>query len=342
MRRSRRSRRTSRTTREARSRFGAAESRCDALAEHDVRRVAGAEVDAPELGPAVLRIEAARLARARLGREQDAVVRLARQQLREQRAPDAAPLLCGAHVQLDDLVVRRLGPLRALRRGQAALDAVGPPLAGAPRVAVAEADDLVAFPGDEEDEVPAPGVRRQARRSPLVRKRAGAERRAVRLPQLGHERQRIDFLDRQLRSVSSLRAVSRSTTTWVTGSAKRSRALSTTPRSSQCERPTGCVEITSSSGRKVRTASSIAWIGSPSPISPSASSPTARIDPRLSSSRPCAFARAPSSSETQWRSGELSAGHTTSTRVRRPAERSRISDRSSGPPTVSFATTRIR
>ena len=50
--------------------------------------------------------------------------------------------------------------------------------------------------------------------------------------------------------------------------AKRSRAESTTPRSSQCERPGGCVEMISSSGRNVRIASSIACSGSPSPISP--------------------------------------------------------------------------
>ena len=117
---------------------------------------------------------------------------------------------------------------------------------------------------------------------------------------------------------------------------------STTPRSSQCERPGGCVEMISSSGRNVRIASSIACSGSPSPISPSTSSPTERIDSRLRSSRACAAARASSSSEAQWRSGELSAGQTTSTLARWPPVRSCSSDLSSGPPTVSFATTRIR
>ena len=70
----------------------------------------------------------------------------------------------------------------------------------------------------------------------------------------------------------------------------------------------------SSSGRNVRSASSIAWIGSPSPISPR------RVEPggahrRRGSRRAarCAAARASSSSETQCRSGELSAGQTTST-----------------------------
>ena len=52
--------------------------------------------------------------------------------------------------------------------------------------------------------------------------------------------------------------------------------------------PAGCVEMISSSGRNVRSASSIAWIGSPSPISPVASMPAARIDARLASSRSCA------------------------------------------------------
>src|SRR5947209_15535174 len=45
---------------------------------------------------------------------------------------------------------------------------------------------------------------------------------------------------------------------------------------------------------------------SPSPISPRASSPTARIDVRLSSRRRFAAERASSSSETQCLSGELS------------------------------------
>ena len=56
------------------------------LPEHDVRRIAGAEVDARQLLPAVLRVEAARLARPELRREQRTVVRLPRQELREQRS----------------------------------------------------------------------------------------------------------------------------------------------------------------------------------------------------------------------------------------------------------------
>ena len=61
-----------------------------------------------------------------------------------------------------------------------------------------------------------------------------------------------------------------STTTCVIGTAKRSRAFSTTPCSSQCDRPSGCVDMITSSGPKVRSASSIAWIGSASPTSPRA------------------------------------------------------------------------
>ena len=107
--------------------------------------------------------------------------------------------------------------------------------------------------------------------------------------------------------------------------------------------PPGWVEITSSSGAKVRSASSIACSGSPSPISPRASIPAARIavERRL---EPLAPRRAaPSSSETQCLSGELSAGrhheHLASSRPR-PCRRS--SARSSRPPTVSLAITSSR
>ena len=51
-----------------------------------------------------------------------------------------------------------------------------------------------------------------------------------------------------------------------------------------------------------------------------------------------AWARAPSSSEAQWRSGELSAGQTTSTSAPRPARRT-TSPLSARPATVSLATT---
>ena len=67
---------------------------------------------------------------------------------------------------------------------------------------------------------------------------------------------------------------SRSTTTCVTGTAKRARARSTTRFSSQFERCRGCVEITISSAAKTLRASSIAWSGSPSPISPRAVTPS--------------------------------------------------------------------
>ena len=54
------------------------------------------------------------------------------------------------------------------------------------------------------------------------------------------------------------------------------RAFSTTPCSSQFERPGGWVETTISSAGKVRSASSSACSGSPSPISPRALTPASR------------------------------------------------------------------
>ena len=75
--------------------------------------------------------------------------------------------------------------------------------------------------------------------------------------------------DRQLTAASAtLGSAARSTTTWVTGSSISSRARSTTPRSSQRERSGGWVEITISSAGNTRSASSIATLGSESPISP--------------------------------------------------------------------------
>ena len=64
------------------------------------------------------------------------------------------------------------------------------------------------------------------------------------LAQLRRERQRVDLFDLD----GQWRSASRSTITCVSGTSKRSRAFSTTPRSSQCERPTGWVETISSSG----------------------------------------------------------------------------------------------
>ena len=55
------------------------------------------------------------------------------------------------------------------------------------------------------------------------------------------ERQRVDLFDVD----GQCRSASRSTTTCVSGRSKRSRARSTTPRSSQCDRPGGCVETIS-------------------------------------------------------------------------------------------------
>ena len=77
---------------------------------------------------------------------------------------------------------------------------------------------------------------------------------------------------RRLGTCAPLR-VPRSTTTCVIGTANRSRAFSTTPRSSQCDRPSGCVEMITSSGPNVRSASSIACNGSASPTWPRAEMP---------------------------------------------------------------------
>ena len=88
--------------------------------------------------------------------------------------------------------------IRRAGRGQRASDAFGPPLAVRARVAVAEAGDFVALPGDQEDEVVARRVHRQALTRPVVGEGAGAERRAVHLAELRRERQRVDGLDWRL------------------------------------------------------------------------------------------------------------------------------------------------
>jgi len=146
-------------------------------------------------------------------------------------------------VQLDDLEVRRVEPVDPLLRRQRPRDVVRPPLAVRPRVAVAEPGDVVPVPRDEEDEVVALGVERQAVPRPFVREGARAERGSVDLAQLCAKGQRVGRLDQV-----ACRSASRSTTTCVSGSAKRWRAFSTTPRSSQCDLPGGCVEMISSSG----------------------------------------------------------------------------------------------
>ena len=90
---------------------------------------------------------------------------------------------------------------------------------------------------------------------------------------------------------TALPSRSRSTTTWVTGRSKRSWARCTTSCSSQFERPAGCVEMITSSAGNRRSASSMAWTGSSSPMSPSASKPSPRklrqqlLEALLSSSR---------------------------------------------------------
>src|SRR5947209_18782392 len=87
------------------------------LPEREVRRRPQAEVDLGKLQPSVLRVEAPSLARAALGGQHCAVVALAAQELREQPGADAAALVGGAHVELDDLEVRRVEPLGALSIG---------------------------------------------------------------------------------------------------------------------------------------------------------------------------------------------------------------------------------
>ena len=106
-------------------------------------------------------------------------------------------------------------------------------------------------------------------------------------------------------------SAARSTTTCVTGTSKRARTDSTTPRSSQFDLPGGCVEITISLGPNVRTASSTATSGSPSPTSPLASMPTDASRASVASSRSCAAARAGSSSDVYVLRREFSAGQTT-------------------------------
>ena len=94
------------------------------------------------------------------------------------------------------------------------------------------------------------------------------------------------------------------------------------PRSSQFERPSGCVEMISSSGAKVRSASSIASSGSPSPIWPRASMPgLAHRRERRRRGGSARRSRARSSSETQCLSGVFSAGQTTNTWARTPSTR---------------------
>ena len=143
--------------------------------------------------------------------------------------------------------------------------------------------------------------------------RRGSERARVR--RSSHERRRGQTRGHRPRDRrTSSRSASRSTTTCVIGTSKRSRAPVTTPRSSQCERPSGCVEMITSSGaeRPQRVLDRLERVAV-ADLAP-------RVDARLrAAARGSARAapgprpRAPSSSETQCLSGELSAGQTTST-----------------------------
>ena len=127
--------------------------------------------------PAVLRVEAARLARPELRREQRAVVRLPRQQLGEQRAADAPPLPVGRTCSSTTSKCGTSSHSSRWPRAERARDALRPPLPVRAGVAVAEPDDLGPVPRDEEHEVVALARARQPLRGPFVRERAGAERR---------------------------------------------------------------------------------------------------------------------------------------------------------------------
>ena len=142
--------------------------------------------------------------------------------------------------------------------------------------------------------------------------------------------------DRQVvgrRRGSDALARSRSTTTWVTGTSKRSRARSTTSRSSQFERPGGCVEMITSSAREhaqrvlhrlhgVVVADVARRTSKPSRAQRAEQSLEALAAPA---------ARASSSSEVQCLIFVFSAGQTTHTSVSPPAPRWAISSRSARP-----------
>ena len=167
------------------------------FAEHDVGRVAAAEVDVGQLRPAVLRVEAARLASTPTGSRAPR----GRCGCRESScASSALPMprrwARRADVQLDDLEVRAG---RATRSRWAGVSARATRSVHhwpyAPGVAVAEAGDLRVRRARR-------GRRsRRARRgaaaasSPTRRTAPGAERGAVDVPQLVAERERIDLLD---------------------------------------------------------------------------------------------------------------------------------------------------
>ena len=138
------------------------------------------------------------------------------------------------------------------------------------------------------------------------------------------------------------RSASRSTTTWVIGIAKRSRAPATTPVSSQFERPSGCVEMMtrprrrcagrprSPGGAPSRRPRRARWMPPPRSCSTLASDTLLRRGARLSSS------------EAQWRSGRVQRRRDHEHLLGEPSARLRCSSGAVSPPTVSFATTRIR
>ena len=192
-------------------------------------------------------------------------------------------------------------------------------------------------PLTRDDRPPGPTGRR--RRRPVGSEAAGRDRLGPRRP--GDDHLAGDALDgRDGGAAGAALARGRfrrlcarvSTTTWVIGRSIRSRALSTTPCSSQRERSGGWVEITISSAGKTRRASSIATLGSESPISPFALRPSCLISISESSMRWRASSIASSMSEAQCEAREeASAGVTTITSQRRSRQRSRISFSSASP-----------
>ena len=97
-------------------------------------------------------------------------MRLQREQPVEEPGADPVPLPIRSHVQLADLEVRRVEPLRPQLVVEALGDTIGPPLTVVAAVAVREPDDLAVLARHEEGEV-------AARRVPRDRLVAPDERR---------------------------------------------------------------------------------------------------------------------------------------------------------------------
>ena len=155
------------------------------LAEDEVRRVAGAEVDARRAPPS----RSSRRSRAPCASR--AASRAARGRAAGGSAAARAarcrcPRRCDDGRTCSSTISKCGGSSHSARCAAVsdARDALGPPLPVRAGVAVAEAGDLAAFARDEEDEVVARRVPRQPLARPLVGERAGAERGAMHVAQL--------------------------------------------------------------------------------------------------------------------------------------------------------------